>query len=83
MRELLSDPVLKEEEMILSYCKKCEHHVQVEIASVTHSRCLKENCLSVYAKCFTEEAVRQFIRKNTDKKYDPPDSALEICYPRI
>ena len=69
--------------MILSYCQKCEYHKQLEIANETHSRCLKENCLSVYAKCFAEEAVRQFIEKNKQGRHDPSSSALEICYPRV
>jgi len=64
--------------MILSYCQECQYHGQVEIANETHSRCLKENCLSMYAKCFAEEAIRQFIQKNVYTEQGPANSALEV-----
>ena len=64
--------------MILSYCQECQYHGQVEIANETHSRCLKENCLSMYAKCFAEEAIKQFIQKNVNNEHGFGTSALEV-----
>ncbi|MBW1982808.1 MAG: hypothetical protein JRJ12_16510 [Deltaproteobacteria bacterium] len=69
--------------MILEYCKKCEHHETVELDSRPHSRCLKENCLSIYTKCVADAAVQQFIAHDTGKKKPPPRSALEICYESV
>ena len=68
--------------MILSYCKHCEHHSTVEIEGQMHSRCLKENCLVIYSKCFTEKAVKKFLRENEDQKKEFGNSALDICYPK-
>jgi hypothetical protein len=47
-----------------------------------HSRCLKENCLVIYSKCFTEKAVEKFLRENDDHKKKLENSALDICYPK-
>ena len=69
--------------MILSHCSECKYHHKVEIEDEIHSRCLRENCLTMYTKCFTEEAIRQFIKKNMDKERDRTHPALEICYPRV
>ena len=68
--------------MILSYCKHCEHHSTVEIEGHMHSRCLKENCLVIYSKCFSEKAVEEFLRKNDDHTKELGNSALDICYPK-
>jgi hypothetical protein len=68
--------------MILSYCKHCEHHSTVEIEGQMHSRCLKENCLVIYSKCFTEKAVEKFVRENEHKKQEFGNSALDLCYPK-
>lgn len=66
--------------MTLSYCNGCVHHGTVEIQQENHSRCEKENCLSVYAKCVSEEAIRQFINNNGVRRNQWTNSALEICY---
>ena len=67
--------------MILLYCKICDYHEAVVIYGTEHSRCLKENCLSVYTKCLTEEAVRRFIHENKYENIEKLKSALEVCYP--
>ena len=69
--------------MVLQYCTKCSYHELTEINAREHSKCGKENCLSMYAKCINEEAVRQFIQKNELDRIKPPTSALDICYSSI
>jgi len=68
--------------MILSCCKRCEYHSTVKILDDMHSRCMKENCLVIYSKCFTEKAVEKFLRENDDHKKKLENSALDICYPK-
>ena len=67
--------------MVLSCCKHCEYHSTVKILDDMHSRCLKENCLVIYSKCFTEKAVEKFLREDKDPKKELGNSALDICYP--
>lgn len=66
--------------MILWYCRNCEHHEAVVVNDHEHSRCLKENCLSIYTKCLTQQAVREFIDKGKEQP-ERPKSALDLCYP--
>ena len=66
--------------MVLSYCNGCKYLEKVEINGENHSRCQKENCLSVYTKCVSEEAVRQFIHNDQMDSNRWVTSALEICY---
>ena len=73
----------RREEMILKYCMKCSYHELTEINAQEYSRCGKENCLSIYAKCITEEAVRQFIHRNEPYRIEAPTSALDILYSSI
>ena len=66
--------------MILIYCQKCEHHLVVEGEGEIHSKCEKENCLSVYSECVAKAELKTFIAQNTsDQKRQL--SALDICYP--
>ena len=67
--------------MILACCAICEHHEKVEIDCKLHSKCQKENCLSMYSNCVTHTAVKKFVSQNTLEQKDEPSSALEICYP--
>ena len=67
--------------MIIAYCSKCKHHDRVEIDSELHSRCKKENCLSIYSNCIRVIAVNKFISQNNLAGIEKPASALEICYP--
>ena len=67
--------------MFFTHCKHCEHPSTVEIENHMHSRCLKENCLIIYSKCFTEKAVEKFLREDKDPKKELENSALDICYP--
>ena len=66
--------------MIIKYCNKCAYHEVVEIEKVNQSRCGKENCLSLYTKCVTEEALRQFLKNDKRNIREVTHSALEICY---
>jgi hypothetical protein len=68
--------------MILSCCKYCEYHSIIKIDGHVHSRCLKENCLVIYSKCFTDKAVKKFLRENDDHKKKLENAALDICYPK-
>jgi hypothetical protein len=67
--------------MIISYCRHCKYHGAIEIDNHMHSRCLKENCLVIYSKCFTYKAVKKFLREDKDTKKELENSALDICYP--
>jgi hypothetical protein len=67
--------------MILTHCSKCEFHENVEIDSELHSKCNKENCLSVYSNCVRVTAIERFISQNGIEKSEKPISALDICYP--
>jgi len=67
--------------MSISYCRQCKYHGTIEIENHMHSRCLKENCLVIYSKCFTEKAVEKFLREDKDPKKKFGNSALDICYP--
>ena len=69
--------------MLLVYCSKCEHHEKVELNHKSHSRCLKENCLSIYSNCLTQAAVKKFIADNNFDDRKMRDSALEMCYPLL
>jgi hypothetical protein len=69
--------------MVLQCCERCDYHELTEISAEEHSKCGKENCLSIYAKCVTEEAVRQFIYRNEPGRIEQPTSALDICYSSI
>jgi hypothetical protein len=67
--------------MILTYCRQCKYHSTIDIENHIHSRCLKENCLVIYSKCFTDKAVKKFLREHKDSKKEFGNSALNICYP--
>jgi len=67
--------------MILACCAICEYHEKVEIDFKVHSKCQKENCLSMYSNCVRNAAVKKFICQNTLDHTEGPSSALEICYP--
>jgi hypothetical protein len=68
--------------MIIAYCSRCKHHEEVEIDSELHSKCCKENCLSIYSNCIKVIAVDKFISQNNLNTKKKPPSALEICYPK-
>jgi hypothetical protein len=67
--------------MILAFCSICEYHEKVEIDCKLHSKCQKENCLSMYSNCVRDEAVKRFLSQNNLDVKEKPSSALEICYP--
>jgi hypothetical protein len=67
--------------MILTHCLKCEYHSEAEIDDELHSKCDKENCLSVYSNCVWVAAVRKFVSQNKVDRTKEASSALEICYP--
>jgi hypothetical protein len=67
--------------MILTHCSKCEFHEIVEIDSELHSKCNKENCLSVYSNCVRVTAIERFISQNDPDREEKRPSALDICYP--
>ena len=67
--------------MILACCSTCEYHEKVEIDFKVHSKCQKENCLSMYSNCVTKAAVKKFVSQNSIDQKEEPSSALEICYP--
>ena len=69
--------------MILSYCSLCEYHQIVEVRKHEQSTCKKENCLSIYTKCLSDEAVKQFLHRNRQRVTKRRDSALEICYETV
>ena len=69
--------------MIVAYCSRCEHHERVEMDSELHSKCSKENCLSIYSNCIRVIAVNKFISQNNLSCKEKPLSALEICYPAV
>jgi hypothetical protein len=67
--------------MILACCSTCEYHKKVEIDLTFHSKCQKENCLSMYSKCIINIAVQRFVALNNLDHTEESSSALEICYP--
>ena len=67
--------------MILSCCLHCQFHEKVEIECRSFSRCVKENCLSIYFDCVINTAVKSFISQNSTEGGKEASSALEICYP--
>ena len=67
--------------MILAFCSLCEYHEKVEIDCKLHSKCQRENCLSMYSNCVRDEAIKRFISQNNLGIKEKPSSALEICYP--
>ena len=67
--------------MLLSYCSECNHLETVEIKEESHSKCRKENCLAIYTKCISEEAIKQFVSNDQLGSNKWTTSALEICYP--
>jgi hypothetical protein len=67
--------------MIITHCLTCKHHEEVEIDSELHSKCNKENCLSIYSNCIRVVAVDKFISQNNVNGREKASSALEICYP--
>ena len=69
--------------MIVAYCSRCEHHERIERDSELHSKCTKENCLSIYSNCIRVIAVSKFISQNSLNGKEKPSSALEICYPAV
>ncbi len=69
--------------MVLAYCKRCSFHELTRISGEEYSKCCKENCLSIYAKCLMDVALRQFICRNELGSIDRSTSALDICYPSI
>ena len=69
-------------EMILTHCLKCEYHSEAKIDDELHSKCDKENCLSVYSNCIRAAAVKKFVSKNKPDRTEEQSSALDICYPR-
>ena len=69
--------------MLLSYCRGCEYHEIIEKRGYKYSKCNKENCLSVYTKCLTEEAVRQFLLRDKEQGTVKSHPALEICYEAV
>ena len=69
--------------MLLFYCRECVYHEIVDLREHQQSKCVKENCLSIYTKCLTDEAVKQFIDRDKPKLTVMIDSALEICYERM
>ena len=69
------------ENMVLFYCSGCKYLEKVGMKGEDHSRCQKENCLSIYTKCVSEEALRQFIHNDKNgSNRRRATSALEICY---
>ena len=68
--------------MIIAYCSSCKHHDKVGIDNELHSKCYKENCLSIYSNCIKAIAVDMFISQNDLNAKERPSSALEICYPK-
>ena len=69
------------DEMILTYCIKCEFHERVDIDNKLYSKCGKENCLSIYSNCIRVTAIKKFILENDMDNIKDRSSALEICYP--
>ena len=67
--------------MILAHCLKCEFYEKVEIDHRVHSKCNKENCLSIYSSCVRVTAINKFVSENDLSKVKDQSSALEICYP--
>jgi hypothetical protein len=69
--------------MLVSYCRECKYHEISDVEGDEHSKCNKENCLSVYTKCLTEEAVKQFLQRDKLDLGRVAESALEICYEKL
>ena len=67
--------------MILRYCLECEYHEKISLDGNEHSRCHKENCLSLYSDCVINAAIRKFVGDNEFDILKKPKSALETCYP--
>jgi hypothetical protein len=53
--------------MVLAYCKRCSFHELTKISGEEYSKCCKENCLSIYAKCL------RFILKFSEVKCELRD----------
>ena len=58
--------------MLLNYCQGCRYHEIGIIDGDGQSKCTKENCLAVYTKCVTEEAVKQFLQNDRRKEIANP-----------
>jgi len=69
--------------MILIHCLKCGYHDEVNVDGVSYSRCVKENCLSMYSHCVANAAMEQFIHQNRLAPLDKTETALELCYPTM
>ena len=69
--------------MTLFYCRECVYHEIIHLREHQQSKCIKENCLSIYTKCLTNEAVKQFIDRDKPRIEERRDSALDICYERV
>ena len=67
--------------MILTHCLKYEYHSKLKIDDELHSKCEKENCLSVYSNCIRAAAVKNFVSQNKSDRTEEQSSALDICYP--
>ena len=65
--------------MLLNYCQGCRYHEIEIIDADEQSKCTKENCLAVFTKCVTEEAVRQFLQNDRLNMTEIASSAPEIC----
>jgi hypothetical protein len=69
--------------MIIAHCSKCKYHEEIEIDCELHSKCNKENCLSIYSNCIRVVAIDKFISQNNVNGREKASSALEICYPAV
>ena len=69
--------------MILIHCLKCRYHEEARVDGVSHSRCRKENCLSMYSDCVANVAMQQFIQHNRVTPLERTETALELCYPTM
>jgi hypothetical protein len=69
--------------MILIHCLKCRYHEEGKVNGASHSRCRKENCLSIYSDCVASAAMKQFIEQNRLVHLDRTETALELCYPTM
>jgi hypothetical protein len=51
--------------MVIKYCLTCAFHQVKQEDSEEGSYCARENCFSMFAKCLSKHALKQFLTQES------------------